>query len=326
MKDIAELSGVSTATVSRVINNNGRFSEATRIKVEDTMEELGYIPNAVAKSLRTMKTLSIGVIVPNITREFFSKVVLGIESYCFPRGYSVYICNTSENIDKEKMYVDNLISRGVDGFIYLTASEVNQNQVFDRKIPVVYIDRLPKGKDITLIESDNYNGGFIATEELLQCGCKSIVLLRDEQDLSTMNDRIKGYLDALNKYKNPIDHSMIIKMKDNCNSAKEEVNHLIRSNIKFDGIFATTDVMALGALNALKENKIQIPQQVKLVGFDNHSLTEFTTPSITTINQNKHYMGEMAAKILLDKIDDSSKKHNNILVPVELIKRESTLN
>lgn len=324
MKDIAELSGVSTATVSRIINNNGRFSEETRIKVEETMERLGYIPNAVAKSLRTMKTLSIGVIIPDITREFFSKVVLGIESYCFPRGYSVYICNTSENKEKENMYVADLISKGVDGLIYLTGTESKNTPFGERQIPTVYIDRLPKQKHIPLVESDNYTGGYIATEELLRSGCENILLLRDKQDLSTMKYRTTGYLHALKKYKKPLDLHMIVKTQDNYDCAKEKLTQIIESGLRFDGVFAATDVMALGVLNALKEYKIEVPQQIKIVGFDNHSITEFTSPTITTISQNKLSMGEIAAEILLDKINDPSKEHENVCVPVELIRRQST--
>ena len=324
IKDIAKLTGVSTATVSRVINDSGRFSEETRQKVMDTINKLGYRSNVVAKSLRTRKTLSIGVIVPDITNEFFSKIVLGIESYCFPKGYSVYICYTGENEEKENLYIADLEAKGVDGLIYLSEVGGQQYQISKRRIPTVCIDREPLKKDIPVITSDNYNGGFIATEELIRCGCKNIVLLRDYRVLSTMEQRTQGYMYALSQYDIPVDVNMILKMPIDFNSAKECVEKLIASKTKFDGIFATTDWLAIGALSALKKHRIKVPQEVRLVGFDNTSITEFISPSITTIDQDKFKMGDTAANILLDMINDHSKKHENIIIPVELIKRETT--
>lgn len=324
IKDIAKITGVSTATVSRVINDNGRFSEDTRQKVIDAINKLGYRSNVVAKSLRTMRTLSIGVIVPDITNEFFSNIVLGIESYCFPNGYSVYICNTSESKEKENMYIADLEAKGVDGLIYLSGGVGEPNQIFNRRIPTVCIDREPSDKNIPVIESDNHRGGFIATEELIRCGCKNIVLLRDHRDLSTMNHRNKGYIDALNKYDIPVDLNLVLNLPINFESAKECVDKLIASEVKFDGIFAATDLLAVGALSAMKKHKIKVPQEIKLVGFDNILISEFVNPSITTINQDKFKMGETAAHILLELIKENSKKFENIVIPVELIRRETT--
>lgn len=324
IKDIAKLTGVSTATVSRVINDNGRFSEETRQKVIEAIHKLGYRSNVVAKSLRTMRTLSIGVIVPDITNEFFSKIVLGIESYCFPNGYSVYICNTSESIEKENKYIADLEAKGVDGLIYLSGRSGDSNHTIKRRISAVCIDRQPLSSDVPVIESDNYNGGFIATEELLKYGCKNIVLLRDHRDLSTMNQRTRGYMVALSKAGIAIDLNLIFNLSIDFESAKECVEQLIESEARFDGIFATTDLLAVGALSALKRHKIKVPQEVKIVGFDNISITEYANPSITTIDQDKFKMGETAARILLDMINDRSKKFDNVIIPIKLIKRETT--
>lgn len=324
IKDIAKFTGVSTSTVSRVINNNGRFSEETRKKVLDAIEKLGYRSNVLAKSLRTMKTFSIGVIVPDITNEFFSKLVLGIENYCYPQGYLVYICNTSEDHEKELKNVASLEARGVDGLIDLGggASEIVKN--FTRNIPVVYIDRMPTQTDVTFVESDNVKGGFIATEELIKSGCKKIILLRDHRDLSPMKRRIEGYFNALTEYNLPINMNNIFKLSVSIDNAQKCIEEIIDSGVEFDGIFAATDWIAVGTLRGFKNRGIKVPEDVKLVGFDNILLTDFTIPKITTINQDEWLMGNTAAKLLLESIGKQEQKNETVMIPVELIKRGTT--
>lgn len=324
IKDIAKYTGVSTSTVSRVINNNGRFSEETKIKVLDAIEKLGYRSNVLAKSLRTMKTYSIGVIVPDITNEFFSKLVLGIENYCYPHGYLVYICNTSEDYEKEIKNVESLEARGVDGLIDLSgiASDITKN--FARKMPVVYIDRKPHKSEMAFVESDNLTGGYIATEELIKSGCKNIILLRDHRDLSTMNQRVEGYFKALTDYNLPIRMNNIHKLSVSMENAESCIESILDSNQDFDGVFAATDWLAVGALNALQRRGIEVPKTVKIVGFDNIMVTNFTTPKITTVNQDELQMGNTAAEMLLNQIESGNAVKKSVMIPVELVKRETT--
>ncbi len=324
IKDIAQFTGVSTSTVSRVLNDNGRFSDETKRRVLDAVEKLGYRSNVLAKSLRTMKTYSVGVIVPDITNEFFSKLVLGIENYCYPKGYLVYICNTSEDREKELESVANMEARGVDGLIDLggVAGEIAKS--FARKVPVVYIDRRPNMTDATVIESDNYTGGFIATEELISKGCSNILLLRDHRDLSTMNQRVNGYFNALNEYDLPIDMNNIFRVSVSKEAAESCVKEILESGKDFDGIFATSDWLAVGALKALEVYGKKVPDEVKIVGFDNIQVTEFVNPKITTVNQDEWTMGKTAARLLLDSIENNEESHQSVQVPVELVRRETT--
>lgn len=324
IKDIARITGVSTATVSRVINDNGRFSEETRARVNEAINKLGYRSNVVAKSLRTMKSLSIGVIVPDITNEFFSRIVLGIENYCFPKGYSVYICNTSESKEEESMYMLNLEAKGVDGLISLTGGIGDPTKVFNRKIPMVCIDREPLGQGIPLVESDNYRGGYLAGELLVKHGCKNLVVLRDHRELSTAIHRMNGFQDALHQNNLSLDSRLVHKLTINFDSAKECMEKIIASGIPFDGVFAMTDWLAVGTLSALKKHKIKVPEQVKLVGFDNTLITEYVSPSITTVNQDKRKMGEVAAEMLLGLIANPAHKFENVTIPVEIVERETT--
>ncbi|KAJ50534.1 LacI family transcriptional regulator [Clostridium tetanomorphum] len=326
IKEIAKLSGVSVATVSRVLNNNGRFSEETRKKVMDIVNKFNYQTNMVAKSLRTSKSNIIGVIVPDITNEFFAGLVLAIESYCFPKGYSVFVCNTNEDETKENAYFTDLASKGVDGLIYISgkSDKISKDSDF-YNTPIVCIDRKPNiSNDVICITSDNYKGGLMATETLIQKGCKNILILRDYRRLSSGNMRYLGYKHALEKHDIKFKEELIIDVKVSFDSAKNAVIDLIKKGIKFDSIFACTDWLAMGAIAALKENNINIPDEIKIIGFDNISIAKYSHPKISTIEQNKNEMGKTAAKVLLDIIEDRTKKIDDLVLPVNLILRETT--
>ena len=187
IKEIAELSGVSVATVSRVINNNGRFSEETRKKVLDIIEKYDYTTNMAAKSLRVSKSNTIGVIVPDINNLFFAELVLEIEKFFFKHGYSVFICNTGQNEVKEKEYFKSLDSKLVDGIICISSNFVNPSQILKRNIPVVYLNNTDM-KEYYCVECNHYDGGFRATEELIKKGCKRIVLLTNNKRASSVNN------------------------------------------------------------------------------------------------------------------------------------------
>ncbi len=291
IKQIAALSNVSVATVSRVINNNGRFSEETAKRVMDVIKENDYTVNMTAKTLRVSKSKTIGMIVPDISNEFFSTVVLEIEKFFFDRGYSVFICNASQNDLKEAEYFRSLDSKLVDGIICISGREDIPLDVMKRDIPIVCIDRKPKNDNNAIyVESDHYLGGFMATEELIQKGCKHILTLTKSNSLSVTNQRLEGYRDALRKYNYTINPDLIIKLSGNRPSfeeARDTVTYLIKKGIEFDGIFATNDWRAHGALVALQQNKIPVPEKVKIVGFDGISVSKYCNPPITTINQDK---------------------------------------
>lgn len=324
IKEIARLSGVSVATVSRVINSNGRFSEETRKKVMDIVNKFNYQTNMVAKSLRTSKSNIIGVIVPDITNEFFAGLVLAIESYCFPKGYSVFVCNTNEDDMKESAYFTDLASKGVDGLIYISgkSDKISKESDFSNT-PIVCIDRKPDiGRDVVHITSDNYKGGIIATETLIEKGCRDILILKDYRGLSTVNMRYLGYKYTLKKHNIQLREELIADVKVNFESARNVVRDLIKKGIKFDGIFACTDWLAMGAIAALKENNINIPEGVKVIGFDNISISQYSHPSISTIEQDINELGKTAARVLLNIIEHGTKEED-VILPVKLIVRET---
>ena len=323
--DIAKKSGVSIATVSRIINKNGRYSKETEERVLKIIEESGFRINLNAKSLRTKKTQTIGIIVPDITNEFFAKIIQAVERNAMKHDYSVFVCNTDEDEKREQIQVKNLLEKFVDGIIYISGRTDSGEKVEGNiGIPVVYIDRYISASKI-YIQSDNIEGGYLATKELLDKGCKRIMILKDIRGISSIVSRYNGYEKALKEAGILIDKDLICDVsKVDHEHAKNGILEKINSNIKFDGIFATNDWMALGAIGALSERNIKVPEDVKVVGFDDMSISAMTVPSITTINQDTEKMGEHAIEILMDIITNKDNSVRNISIPVKLIKRRST--
>lgn len=327
IKQIAKLSGVSVATVSRVINNNGRFSEETREKVMKIIDEYNYTTNMAAKSLRISKSKTIGVIVPDVNNGFFSELVLEIEKYFFEHGYSVFICNTNQDEIKEKSYFRSLDSKLVDGIICISAISVNPSDHINRNIPVVFINNKDY-KDYYCVESDHYDGGFAATEELINTGCKKIVLLTNNRNSSSVDNKIKGYKDAMKKHNiNVYPHlTLRLDLKDGSfEDAMMAINNLIKEDIEFDGIFATNEWRAHGALVALQQHNISVPDKIKIVGYDGTYVSKYCNPPITTIYQDKKSLAFKSSELLLRLINDKPVDDNkDVVIPIELIKRKTT--
>ena len=330
IKEIAKLANVSVATVSRVINNNGRFSEETRIKVQKIIDQYGYRTNMAAKSLRMSKSKTVGIIVPNINNEWFSHLVLEIEKYFFKKNYSVFICNTSQTEEKEIAYFKSLDSKLVDGIMCISGSEELPTNIITRDIPIVCIDRKPKyHNNVYYVESNHYSGGYLATEELIKKGCKRIAIISRNKSLSVNQQRLEGYLQALKDYGLTAYEELQILLdisSSNYDGAKHATEKLIQSGIPFDGVFATNDWRAYGVLVALTENHIRVPEDVKVIGFDDIPISYACQPPLSTIHQNTKQLAQKASGLLLSLMNgetvDVDEKH--YILPVELIQRDST--
>lgn len=331
IKDIAKLSNVSTATVSRVLNDNGRFSKETKEKVLSVVKEFGYSTNSVAKTLREQKSNTIGMIVPDISNEFFSSLITQIESYFFDKGISTIICNTNKDAEKEKAYLKSLDAKLVDGLICISGQEEIDETQLSREIPIVCIDRKPKvSSNIAIVGSDHSEGGYTATKFLIDKGCKRILLLTKDNNTTSSNDRIAGYEMALKDSYLQVDSDLIVrassKKMSKFETAQKSIEEVLSKGLKFDGIFATNDWLAYGAVQTLEKNKILVPDEVKIVGFDDDSISKYTSPSITTIHQDVTGIAEKAADILyqlMSKPDMQVNKHY-INVATKLIERETT--
>ncbi|EMD17422.1 hypothetical protein HMPREF9943_00209 [Eggerthia catenaformis OT 569 = DSM 20559] len=330
--DIAHLANVSQATVSRVINKNGRFSEKTGKKVEEIIKKYGYETNMTAKSLRIAKSKTIGLIVPSIENEWFASLISQIETYFFQHNYSVFICNTSRNKEKEISYFKSLDAKMVDGIICITGENKLPIDVLTRDIPIVCTDRVPaKNNNVYIVSTDHYRGGYIATKELIKKGCKRICIIVRNRSISVNEQRFQGYLQALKDHHLPYDDQLkilISNKEDNFEGAKRATLKLIENHIHFDGIFGTNDWRAYGAIVALQSKYLRIPEDVKVVGFDNITISKVSQPPLTTINQDTQKIAVNASKTLLDLMNNPANntiKHIQTL-PVHIVKRKSTEN
>ncbi|MGF7141829.1 LacI family transcriptional regulator [Anaerotaenia torta] len=329
IKGISELAGVSIATVSRIINENGRYSKETEERVKKIIEEYDYIPDMVAKGLRTKKMTNIGIIVPEITNEFFVKLAYEIEINLFRSGYSSFICNTNEDVEMEQKRLQMMRMQNVSGLIYISGGSSGVTE-YIQDIPTVFIDRTPPvindtDNQFIIIESDNVQGGYLATRELLDKGCRKIIMLTDYRRLSSQKARIEGYEKAHRESGIAVNPDYVINLdKMNFETAFAAVSKLLEEGVPFDGIFATTDWLALGSYAALNKKGIKIPREVKIVGYDDISVSEFNALPITTIHQQIDVIGKTAVDYMLQLLKDNPIEEKKLCVPVYLVKRQST--
>lgn len=323
IKEIAELAGVSTATVSKILNDKDQdISEATRKRVLDIVERVGYIPNGIAKSLRMKNTKTIGIIMPDVMNLFFSELARGVEDAAEKKGYSVILCNSDNKESKEEKYIQILQEKMVDGII-LTASENSvKRSLSRRKIPMVLLDRdISTDEKVGRITVDNEEGTYNATKLLIEKGCKNIGFISSNKNTKSSAQRLKGYENAILGNKINLDKNKIFLQNYTIETGyKGTVSLLEKTNI--DGICCGNDLIAIGVIKALKERGIKVPEDVKVIGFDDISISKYMDPPLTTIRQPIYQMGEEAVKMLIGIIE--GKEMNLIKVfSTKLIERGS---
>lgn len=329
IKDIAREIGISPSTVSRALKNHPDISQKTKDAVRELADKYHYKPNAVALSLRSSKTHMIGVLIPTMVHYFFSSVISGIEHVCNDAGYNVMICQSDENEEREITSVQTLTSSRVDGILASVSKETTDfthfKELVDNKVPLVFFDRAVSDLNTDKVIIDDVQGAFVATEHLIQMGCKRIVHLAAPQNLLIGQRRREGYEKALKKHNIPVDESLIYK----CDSREEALvvmQDIYDNKINFDGVFAVNDLTATGVLRVVKKNGQTIPKDVKVVGFSDGFVANVTDPTLTTIDQHGFEMGKEAASLLLRRINNEVDNYSSVVkvIPVNLIKREST--
>ncbi|MDU5261368.1 MAG: LacI family DNA-binding transcriptional regulator [Clostridium celatum] len=321
--DVAKLAGVTPTTVSRVINNRGYISEKTKNKVHEAMEQLGYQPNEIARSLTKQKSNTIGVIVPHISHPYFAKLISNLENEAAKSGYKIILCNSKEKAEKEKQYLDMCKSNRVAGII-LCSGNVESNKINTGNIPIVLLEKnFEDGK--LGIQCDNYQGGKLATEHLIDCGCKRLLHFSGVIDEEMPADnREKAFIDICNE--NNIE--FFIRKYDintyNEMNYYEYIKDTFNEIKNIDGIFASSDLIAAQVIQVCNELNIRIPSDVKLVGFDDVEIAKLTTPTITTIHQPIKEMAKLAIELIDSKYKNIEVNEQTIL-PIELVVRNSTL-
>ncbi len=322
IKKVAEIAGVSPSTVSRVMNGTAKVDEKKRQRVLEAIEEIGFRPNELARALLKKTSKIIGVIVPNIENPFFSELAKSIEEEAYCNGYKILLCNSNDNTDKEIMNIQMLNQINADGIIIMTNSELGTNNVIsDFKIPIVMVDRKLLGLgEIANIQSDNYKGGRIATEHLINCGCKNIVCIRNEIEYDSGKQRYKGYRDICKEYGI---EEQYIDCKYDYEEGLKAARTLIEKYPDVDGIVACNDMVAISTYKVLIEAGYRVPDMVQIIGFDNIRFSSLFTPEITTIHQPIKDMGKLAVQIIMKNIKGEPFDKENIF-DVKLIERQTT--
>lgn len=324
MKEIAELAGVSTATVSRVINHNGRFSKDTEARVWQVIQENNYVINETAKGLRKNKTQTIGIVVPDITNPHFANIVLNVQKSLFNYGYSCIICNTNESQEMEDRNLEALKAQHVSGFLLVSSRRFHASL---RKFPTVYIDRPGDGgnnEDIT-VESDNFSGGHMAGEQLVMAGCHRIVIVRVSNDDYNEKTRTQGCLKALKEH--GIDPDSVRQINVDEATVGHAYSRMLMetsNGLDADGIMTTTDTVAAGVYAALRDRNIRVPEDMKMTGYDDSGLAMVTGPGITSIRQDTGQMADIAVDLLVRQMRGEQVETYHYYLPVSVTIRRST--
>lgn len=328
IKTIAKKCNVSIATVSRVINNSGYVSKENHRLIKEAIKELNYTPNKIASNLRKKNSSTIGLIVPDIANDFFSSLALTIENKLQKNNFSLFLCNTQENIEKEKFYIQSLLENKVEAII-LTSSNLGAiNQLLSNiQVPVLLIDRYenaPGNDNIISVVSDNTNGAMLAGKYLIDRGADKILYLRDTKNIEPEWHRENGISRVVKETSvNKKIEFQIHKTIGDSRNARENIKKIFQ-NYSFNGVFCSNDIIALGALKGLTDLNIKVPREVQLIGFDGLKLGEYFTPSLTTIYQDIQKMGEMATEMVIRMIRHEQIVDKHITIPTKLIKRETT--
>ncbi|WP_221568234.1 LacI family DNA-binding transcriptional regulator [Pseudalkalibacillus sp. A8] len=317
IEDVAKVAGVSPTTVSRVLNNRGYIGEKTREKVYRAMEQINYYPNEIARSLFIKKTFLIGLIFPTTNNPFYGQLIFHLENIAASLGYKVLLCNSQGREDKEKSYLKMLQRNQVDGII-AGAHNKGIKEYEDPTLPVVGIDRYLSEK-IPVVSSDNYDGGKLATQLLIDKGCKNIIHINGPLSLETpANLRRKAYEDVMkaNQLK-PLTYEYVL---DNSIFPR-----LFEENPNVEGIFASDDIIASHVIREAKNRNIKIPENLKIIGYDGTETTKLLLPELSTVEQPIKEIATKALEILMNQINkEDDDIHPETILPVRLIESETT--
>ncbi len=330
-RDIAKLAGVSTATISRVINNSDQIAPETLAKVKDVIAEYGYVPNAVARNLKTASTKTIGYVVPDIRNPFFTSMLAGFEEMCYAKGYDIVFANTDENLDKEEKVLKKLLGFRVDGLlaVFVDTESPEIRQYVNMNTPIVYIDRKPiqaakLEHDTILI--DNFDGMFQIVKHLVELGHKDIAILYGTQGITPGNERLEGFYQAMEHFKVQVNPEYVVPGKFNEEGSYQAIEQLLALKKRPSAVIATNNLSTMGAYRALIDHKIKIGDEISLVGFDDFPFAAHLNPPITVLKRPTTEVGRIAAELLLKRIEQANEETNpvELRLPTALCVRQST--
>nr|WP_319487832.1 LacI family DNA-binding transcriptional regulator [uncultured Caproiciproducens sp.] len=320
ISDVAKLAGVSSATVSRVINGTAKVSEEKIKRVLEAIDATGFRPNEIARSLYRKSSKIIGYIVPSILNIFLNEIGRAIEDEAFQNGYKMILCNSDENPKKEVAYIDMLSSMNADGIIITANNDNLDEEIRNCPLPIVVLDKDASSRYTAVVQSDNYSGGRIATEHLIECGCRHIVLMRGPQKYSSGSQRFLGYVDVCNEHGI---QPLFIESQYSFDAVRCS-RELLKRFPNVDGILALSDMTALSLYKVLCEQGKKVPEEIMIVGYDGVELGALMTPSLTTIVQPVEEIGRLAAKLIIEQVANGKINCRENVLPVSLKVRQTT--
>ncbi|MFS0777550.1 LacI family DNA-binding transcriptional regulator [Neobacillus sp. 3P2-tot-E-2] len=327
LKEVASLAQVSTATVSNVINNTKHVSASVRKQVFDAMEALNYKPNEIAKSLRVQQSRLIGILISDISNDFISKVVKGIENTLSEIGYNVLLCSTDSDFEKEKEYLNVFMGKRIDGLIISssgTGDYEHYEDLLKAKVPVVFLNRCPDHFPSNMVMTNNIKGAYIATEHLIKHGHKKIGIITGPLHFSTGRDRFKGYQRALDDYGIPFRKELVFEGHFNIESGYELTKKLFEENMEVEALFISNNSMSLGAYKYIKEQGIKIPEEIAIYGYDDPEWADIVDPPLSGIKQPAFELGVYAANKIINTIQGNCAESGSIkYLDPEMIVRKS---
>ncbi|MDO6542189.1 substrate-binding domain-containing protein [Photobacterium sanguinicancri] len=326
IKDVAKHAGVSTSTVSHVLNKTRFVSEDISTRVRAAVEELSYAPSALARSLKVNHTRTFGMLVTTSTNPFFGEVVKGVERRCYEQGYNLILCNTEGDLERMHSNLDMLLQKRVDGLL-LMCSEVETNafDLFSRHqpVPTVVMDWGPIDFPSDKIQDNSHHGGYLATKHLIAQGHREIGCLTGPLDKLPAQQRLSGFVQAMEESGLTINKNWIASGNFECEGGEQAFNAICQNGKLPTALFVCNDMMAMGVINTAHKKGISVPEELSIVGYDDIKLAKYITPSLTTIHQPKHRLGQQAVDTLLDKINNKTTSNKVIQLEPTLVERDS---
>ena len=325
-RDVGERANVSVTTVSHVINETRPVSDELRRRVLTAMDDLGYQPNRLARSLRRGQTHTIGMIIPDSANPFFAEMARGVEDTSFKNGYSVILCNSDGDLNKELLYTNVLVEKRVDGILFIAAG-LSTGGILDlqtQNTPLVVVDRDLPDATVDSVLTDNAQGGWLATRHLIDLGHRRIACITGPSDVTPSAERVIGYRQAMAEDGIPVNGALIVRGDFQYESAYRASIRLLRMEDPPTAIFACNDLMAVAVMSAALEQGQQVPGDLSVVGFDDVRLAAFANPPLTTIAQPKYEMGVVAATMLLERLRDLEAPAHRRVFESSLVTRKST--
>jgi DNA-binding LacI/PurR family transcriptional regulator len=326
MKDVARMADVSISTVSRVISGTIPVDVDTRNRVERAIQSIGYKPNLIARGLRVKSTNLVGMLVPEIRTTSFATLIEHVEESVEALGYNLILGGTGGDPDREERFFENLIRRHIDGIIISLVSDRSHLMriIEQTDVPVVIVDRPFDSLDLPTVVMDNFRAGALAADHLLSLGHSDLACITGARDISIARERTAGFIDALETAGIKFDEQAFVEGHFDYDSGGRGVDVLLDRGVKFTALWAQNDIMAIGALNRLRERGISVPGDVSLMGLDNVDDSWMARPSLTTIAQPYKEIGDAAARLLLKLSRNELIENHRITLSPSLVVRDST--